>query len=306
MPVSLASVMTVEDGDLKMTLLIEMPFSALLRSLIQRTKSFIDSLSIFADLNLSALSFRRRSRFIKCLADGMTKQACSRRPTSVLRESYVAHFFMMMSCIDFFQAVAFSVGRPIVKSLVFISQPKKISISAKPPSARSFLTEAMGERSIGSFSGSRGRQVKKSDMRLQRRALSTIALFSKVSSTIEVPSSMYPSVPPLRSEGSLMSASRASPKGRSSGRRAGWGTSSWRGGASLLGSQSSQFMRSSARSKVHSENWEKIAGAGEDPNGSLVSIDPTFWTDFDKISPRSFILWRNQVEQHLAATLGEA
>lgn len=65
MPISLASVSGTDVGCRKMTLLIDIPFSARRRSFIQSRRSFFDSFVIFAVLYLNALSFILRSLFMK-------------------------------------------------------------------------------------------------------------------------------------------------------------------------------------------------------------------------------------------------
>ena len=52
------------------------------------------------------------------------------------------------------------------------------------------------------------------------------------------------------------------------------GTSSWRGGGRVIGFHSSQFIRSTARLNIVSENYENIAGPCDDPNGRRQSIAP--------------------------------
>ena len=66
-----------------------------------------------------------------------------------------------------------------------------------------------------------------------------------------------------------------------------------RGELSVLGSHIGQFIRSFARSQVISDPTEKWAGAGEDPNGSLVSNTP--------MSLPSLV---GHTAMHLAATFG--
>ena len=55
--------------------------------------------------------------------------------------------------------------------------------------------------------------------------------------------------------------------------------------------------------EVVSENWENIAGPGDDPNGRRQSIVPISSVDFVFKSPFSCRSCRNQVEQHFAAIL---
>ena len=98
-------------------------------------------------------------------------------------------------------------------------------------------------------------------------ALCTNAWFLAESNTVFAPLSMYPSVPPLKSGGRETLASYALPKGTLSGRRFGGGMCSRRGHGSSEGSQSSQFMRSFARSKHISKQFENSAGAGVEPKG---------------------------------------
>ena len=82
------------------------------------------------------------------------------------------------------------------------------------------------------------------------------------------------------------------------------GTSLWRGGGRVVGIHSSQFIRSTARSNVVSDNCENIAGPGDDPKGRRQSIVPISSVDFVFRLPSSFRSWRNHVEQHLVDISG--
>eukprot|EP00956_Cyclotella_meneghiniana_P038872 scaffold161412_cov40-Cyclotella_meneghiniana.AAC.1 len=99
-------------------------------------------------------------------------------------------------------------------------------------------------------------------------------MLSFVASTAVAKSSMYSSVPAIWSVGSLTSASRALPNFISDGRIVVFGISVFIGESISDGIHSGQCIRSFARSDVMSEPTEKWAGAGEDPNGSLVSKTP--------------------------------
>ena len=63
-------------------------------------------------------------------------------------------------------------------------------------------------------------------------------------------------------------------------------------------------MRSTAKSNVVSENWENIAGPGEDPKGRRYNMVPISSSDFFFEVPSSFRSCRNQVEQHFAEISG--
>ena len=178
------------------------------------------------------------------------------------------------SVIEVIHALVLSSGKPIVNALVFINHPKNIIDSFRPPSASSLRIEAMGGRRIGSLAPSFGLQMRCSESKLQSLALFTISSFSSVANTAVAQSSMYPSHPPFVSDGRSTSACSAMPNGSSSGRVWGRGTWSWSGGFSSSVFHSGHSIRSSARSNVVSENWEKKDGPGEDPKGSLVRIDP--------------------------------
>ena len=65
MPISQASVRGTDVGCLNITLLIDIPFSALRSIFIHRSRSFFASFVIVADLYLSALSFILLRRFMK-------------------------------------------------------------------------------------------------------------------------------------------------------------------------------------------------------------------------------------------------
>lgn len=72
-------------------------------------------------------------------------------------------------------AFAFSIGRDIVRLLVLMSHPRYVMVSAKPPSACSFLTEAVCGLLIGSSLPLCGRNCRCSAMRTAicaRRTLS--------------------------------------------------------------------------------------------------------------------------------------
>ena len=68
-----------------MTLLMDMPFLAVFKSLIHKTRSFLTSSVIEVDFVFSARSFIRLIRFMKCLAAGRTQQTCSSLPTRVAK-----------------------------------------------------------------------------------------------------------------------------------------------------------------------------------------------------------------------------
>ena len=82
------------------------------------------------------------------------------------------------------------------------------------------------------------------------------------------------------------------------------GTLSWRGDGRVVGFHSSQFIRSTARSNVVSENCENIAGPGDDPNGRRQSIVLISSVNFVFRLPSLFRSWRNHVEQHLVDISG--
>lgn len=209
-----------------------------------------------------------------------------------------------MSVIDLIHAVVLSAGNPIVNALVLMNHPRKMIDSFCPPSASSLRRDAIGGRRIGSLFPAFGRQIKCSESRLQRRARSTISLLSSVASTAVAQSSMYPSHPPFVFDGRSTSACRAWPYGSSFGWSILVGTCSCIGGFSSSVFHSLQSIRSSARSNVVSEYCENSVGPGDEPKGSLFSIDPTSVSDFSISSSFSFVLWRYQVAQHLDDILG--
>ena len=152
--------------------------------------------------------------------------------------------------------------------LVSISHPRKSMTSVRNASALSFLIEAISALCIGSFFPAFGRNWRCNAIVMHCSALCTIALFSSVSNTQAVPSSMYPSVPPLNDIGSWTSAAKAGPNGTSLLNRFGGGISFFNGLGSLVGSHRGQFSKSFARSNVMSELFENSASAGIEPKGS--------------------------------------
>ena len=66
------------------------------------------------------------------------------------------------------------------------------------------------------------------------------------------------------------------------------GTLSWRGGGSVVGFHRSQSIRSTAKLNVVSENWENIAGPGDDPNRRQQSSMPISSIDLVFRLPLSF------------------
>ena len=71
-----------------------------------------------------------------------------------------------------------------------------------------------------------------------------------------------------------------------------------------MGFYRSQFIRSTAKSNVVSDNCENIAGPGDDPNERRQSIVPISSVDFVFRLPSSFRSWRNHVVQHLTDISG--
>ena len=82
------------------------------------------------------------------------------------------------------------------------------------------------------------------------------------------------------------------------------GTLSWRGDGRVVGFHSLQCIRSTARLNVVSENWENIAGPGDDPNRRRQSIVPISSVNFVFRLPSLFRPWRNHVKQHLVDISG--
>lgn len=116
------------------------------------------SSGILADPCLSAINSRRRILFRKCLAEGIMYPTWFSRPTSVWASSKVIDFCAMAFSIEEDQLVTFSCGRFILKGLVWIDQPRKMSgVSWSLPSASIFRRDCGSGRGMGSF-GDNGRK----------------------------------------------------------------------------------------------------------------------------------------------------
>jgi len=189
-----------------------------------------------------------------------------------------------------------------VNFLVFISHPRKSIISMRKAFALSFLIEAILTCCIGSLFPAFGQNWSCNAIVMHCYALCTIALFDSESNKQAVPSSIYPSVPPLNDIGSWTSVSNAGPNGTSLLNLFGGGISffSWLG--SLLGSHRGKFSKSFARSNVMSELFENAAGAGIEPKGNrpratAISSSSGVWSS----------LWfcTNYIAMHLAVIFAE-
>ena len=215
-------------------------------------------------------------------------------PTSVARVWWVIFAFdCIIDLIAFDHAFAFSIGSAIVNRLVSIDHPRKVSISVNPPSACNLRSDAASGRVIGSSVPLCGRNCKCNAISTADFARSTCARLSFVANTAVAKSSMYPSVPAVWFGGSETSASSADPNGMSAAKSWVLGTARCIGEFSSEGFQSEQCVRSFAKSHVMSDPTEKWAGAGDEPNGSHVSMIP--------ISSFSFVFHN---AMHLAAILG--
>ena len=162
--------------------------------------------------------------------------------------------------------------------------------------------EAISARSIGSALPAFGLNYKCNAIVMHCSALRIIFWFSAESNTHVAPSSMYPSVPPLKLIGSWTSALKSGPNFMLLSNLFGGGISCFRGLGYLVGSQWVQFIRPFARSKVMSEQLENSAGAGIDPNGShpratAISSSSGMW------SSSWFCI--NHIAMHLAAIFPE-
>ena len=98
-----------------MPLFIEMPALARRRNFSQKARSNLVSLESLVCLCLSVVSLVQRSRFMKCLAEGIIWQTCSRQPTKVASSSKFAFGILIISFTEFDQALAFFWGETYVE-----------------------------------------------------------------------------------------------------------------------------------------------------------------------------------------------